>query len=93
MNLLYNTLQEPTSITHMEKGFFIDKHTASLVAIRGSLLVDFYIQDKESGKLIKELCIKPFSQITQIASMKSIIAKKDLLIITSDSGNVTVIEF
>lgn len=46
MNLLSNTIQEPSSITHISNGNFIEKNIVTLVLIRGSINLNFFIQNE-----------------------------------------------
>lgn len=91
MNLLSNTLLEPTSITHLSYGNFLSKSKVTLVAIRGSTVLHLFLQNE--GSLTKVLSHEIFAQVRQIRNYRPLGSQKDLLIMTSDSGNLTLVEF
>ena len=91
MDLYSLTLEDPTSITSLTAGNFLSKKTQQLIIIRGSQILQLYTLNKNTLK--KKLQINSFSQIRQIKKYRPLGNKTDFLIITSDSGKLSIISF
>ena len=93
MHLHHLTLEKPSSVTHALAGNFYSQKSQDLVLIKGSQEIEILTQDLKTGLFSTSLSIPSFSQIRSVMSFRPVGFNKDFLVITSDSGNLSIIEF
>lgn len=86
------TLQKPTSITQSVIGNFSGEKQQEIVAIRGSCL-ELLKLDADSGQLNIVLSQNFFAILRCIQPFRTTHEKKDRLIVTSDSGKISILEY
>ena len=92
MDLYSLTLSNPSSITSLTTGNFITKNSQELIIIRGSQILQIFSQNKKN-LLSKKIEISTFAQIRKISKFRPLGNKTDFLILTSDSGKLTILSF
>ncbi|KAG9239240.1 CPSF A subunit region-domain-containing protein [Amylocarpus encephaloides] len=86
------TVQPPTAITQAILGQFAGTKEQQIVTASGSRLT-LHRPDPSQGKIITALSHDVFGIIRAIAAFRLAGSNKDYIIIMSDSGRITVIEF
>ncbi|RFU35793.1 hypothetical protein B7463_g614, partial [Scytalidium lignicola] len=86
------TLTPPTAITQAILGQFAGTKEQQIVTASGSRLT-LHRPDPSQGKIIPALSHDVFGIIRGIAAFRLAGSNKDYIIITSDSGRITIIEF
>ncbi|KAI0150038.1 CPSF A subunit region-domain-containing protein [Hypoxylon sp. NC0597] len=86
------TIQPPTTISHAIIGQFAGTKEQQILTISGSRL-NLLRPDPNLGQVITIVSHDVFSIIRSIASFRLAGSAKDYIILTSDSGRITVLEF
>ncbi|KAF4632384.1 hypothetical protein G7Y89_g5735 [Cudoniella acicularis] len=86
------TVQPPTAITQAILGQFAGTKEQQIVTASGSRLT-LHRPDPSQGKIITALSHDVFGIIRAIAAFRLAGSNKDYIIITSDSGRITIVEF
>lgn len=93
MNLYSFTLKESSSITHISGGSFLNSKSQDLALVKSSQIIELWTLDLPTERLKLRLKIDTFSQIRHITNYRTVGAVVDSLIISSDSGHLTVLQF
>ncbi|KAJ8903598.1 hypothetical protein NDN08_004702 [Rhodosorus marinus] len=91
MHLYHLTLQKPTGVIALAYGSFSGPKVHEIALACGSSLE--VVRPDENGKLRLVGRSDCFGQLRSLAAFRLTGAKRDYLIIGSDSGNVTVVQF
>ncbi|APA10509.1 hypothetical protein sscle_06g052790 [Sclerotinia sclerotiorum 1980 UF-70] len=86
------TINPPTAITQAILGQFAGTKEQQIVTASGSRLT-LHRPDPSQGKIITALSHDVFGIIRAIAAFRLAGSNKDYIIITSDSGRITIVEF
>ncbi|RDL40402.1 uncharacterized protein BP5553_00381 [Venustampulla echinocandica] len=86
------TVQPPTAVTQAILGQFAGTKEQQIVTASGSRLT-LHRPDPSQGKIITTLSHDVFGIIRAIAAFRLAGSNKDYIIITSDSGRITIVEF
>ncbi|KAF8863834.1 hypothetical protein BDZ45DRAFT_685718 [Acephala macrosclerotiorum] len=86
------TVQPPTAITQAILGQFAGTKEQQIITASGSRLT-LHRPDPSQGKIITALSHDVFGIIRAIAAFRLAGSNKDYIIITSDSGRITIVEF
>ncbi|CAG8975436.1 hypothetical protein HYALB_00010383 [Hymenoscyphus albidus] len=86
------TVQPPTAVTQAILGQFAGTKEQQIVTASGSRLT-LHRPDPSQGKIITALSHDVFGIIRAIAAFRLAGSNKDYIIITSDSGRITIVEF
>lgn len=92
MNIYSLTLESNSSITQTVAGNFYSSKSQDLVVINGSDKITVYTQNVNTGLLEVTQNILAFSQIRSAISYRPLGFAKDLLLLTSDSGMLSLVE-
>ncbi|KAI5959067.1 RSE1 [Candida pseudojiufengensis] len=88
---LYNkTIKPPSNYIKSLVGNFISNQTQQQLILISSTFISLYISNLETGKLELQFNQNIFSCINDVGKIKC--KDKDVLVLTSDSGNLTVLE-
>ncbi|GEQ70430.1 hypothetical protein JCM33374_g4107 [Metschnikowia sp. JCM 33374] len=91
---LYNlTLRSPSSSLYSIAGQFSGNKKVQELVLSTTTGIDLYRPNNETGKLQKLSNQKAFANIESLSKIRMAGTEKDLLVLTSDSGNLTVAEF
>lgn len=93
MNLHHITLEKPSSVTHSVAGNFFSAKSHDVALIKGSQQIEIISQNLSNALFFTALSIESFSQIRTAMTFRPVGFNKDFLVITSDSGMLTVLEF
>ncbi|KAA8568403.1 hypothetical protein EYC84_007437 [Monilinia fructicola] len=86
------TINPPTAITQAILGQFAGTKEQQIVTASGSRLT-LHRPDPSQGKIVTALSHDVFGIIRAIAAFRLAGSNKDYIIITSDSGRITIVEF
>lgn len=90
---LYNlTIQAPSAITGSAVGQFSGQKAQEIVVIRGSY-VELLRPDPSSGQISMVVSHNTFAILRSIASFRIAGSSKDYILLGSDSGKITVVEY
>lgn len=93
MNLYSLTLKESGSISHIAGGSFLNAKSQDLALVKASQVLELWTLDLNTEKLRMVSKIDTFSQIRNITAYRTVGSAIDSLVISSDSGCLTVIQF
>ncbi len=91
MHLLHLTLQPPTAITESVYGNFSSSKAQEFAVSRGNTLE--LLRPDDNGKLHTIYSTKVFGVIRSLLPFRLTGSNKDYLVVGSDSGKITVLEF
>lgn len=90
---LYNlTLRLPSSSFHSIAGQFSGNKKAQELVLSTTTGIEIYRPNNETGKFQKAQSQKAFANLEALEKIRMAGTEKDLLVITSDSGNLTIAE-
>jgi hypothetical protein len=90
---LYNlTLKKASAVTACVQGQFSDAGVNEIVVSRGKIL-ELLRQDKETNKMVSITTIEVFGYIRKLVTSRLPGATKDHIVLSSDSGKVSVLEY
>jgi splicing factor 3B subunit 3 len=90
---LYNlTLKKASAVTTCVYGQFSDAGVQEVVVSRGKVL-ELFRQDDDTRKLVSITSIEVFGYVRKLVTSRLPGANKDHLVVSSDSGKVSVLEF
>ena len=92
MNLYSLTINEPTGVTGQAHGNLLSPKSQDLVLIKASEILELYTQDPDTEELELILRNRTFSQIRRIMTYRPVGNPRDYLVVSSDSGKLTVLE-
>ena len=93
MNLYSLTLKEPSSITQLASGNLLNPKSQDLAIVRASQILEVWTLDLVAEKLRLSIKIDTFSHIRSVEAYRTVGAACDSLVVTSDSGCLTALQF
>lgn len=91
---LYNvTLQKPTAITLSIDGNFSEAKAKELIVVRGGRTLELLRFEKDVGRMVSVFSQEVFGVIRAIVPFRLTAGNRDYIIIGSDSGRITILEF
>ena len=91
---LYNlTLQKPSAITNSVLGNFTGSKQQEICVVRGTCIIEIMHVDADSGTMSPLCSHNVFAIIRSISTAKLIGSSKDFLVVASDSGYLSILEY
>lgn len=87
------TMQQPALVTHAVIGHFYGRSRDQQIVLAQGSYLNMHQLDDESGQLELKMSYNVFGIIRQLALTKVAGAKEDYLIVTSDSGRISILEY